>query len=79
MFENYETCLGLNQDGEGKSLYNIPDQKTKMMAYIYAHKMSNKKFEDLKNKFNWQFENQEYWDLENEYLEPLKQFLKDNL
>ena len=78
-FENYETCLGKYLDHEGKSKYNIPDQKTKMMAYIYAHKMSNKKFEELKNKLNWQFDNPEYWDLDNDCLDPLKQFLKTSI
>jgi len=77
-FESYESCLSINKV-DGQNLYNVPDQKTKIYAYISSQKMSNKKYEAFKNKHNWQFENPEYWDIENSYLDPLKEFLKANL
>lgn len=71
-FNKYENCLKQYKDNEIEK-YKSPNQKAKMYAYIEAFKNSRFKSNDYK------FDNPEYWDLDNEYLEPLKQFLKTNM
>lgn len=76
-FTCYEKCL--EQYNSSNMVYQTPDQKAKIYAYISAFKKSNKRKENLKNKGQWHFECPEYWDLQNEYLYPLKSFLDNKI
>lgn len=58
--------------------YNLPNVKAKIYTYITSFKRSNKETENVKGG-EWDFMNTEYWDLDNEYLVPLKTFLKSYL
>lgn len=70
-FSDYEMCLGND--------YRHPDLKAKVFTYISSMKsLSNSKWKRL-GTGNWQFSDANYWDLENEYLEPLKTFLLKHL
>lgn len=75
-FKNYEDDLNSCKDENGNCKYNAPDQKTKMYSYAAAVKIRTKsEYEDFK-KGNWSFLDKKYWNLDSEYLKPLKDFLK---
>ena len=76
-FDNYELCIAQYKK-DGKEIYNIPVQKSKMYAYMDTFTMSNTKNDEFK-KGNWFFDNNEYWDFDSEYLKPLKDFLLKNI
>ena len=66
-FENYEKCIRENNPG---NLYQTPNRKSKMYAYIHAFKFIKK---------DWHFDEKEYWNLDSEYLKALKGFLSERL
>lgn len=68
-YADYETCLGND--------YVHPNLKGKNFTYISAMKMSSSKRRKLGNG-EWMFDNAEYWDLESDYLKPLKAFLQQH-
>ena len=70
-YSDYEACLG---DG-----YRHPDLKGKVFTYISSMKsLSNTKWKKL-GSGDWQFAYPEYWNLDAEYLQPLKDFLYSHL
>jgi len=81
-FEGYQTCISSRKDVLDNNIYNTPIRKTKIYAYVDSIKKS-KDDEDRFKKRNektckgddFLFENQELWDLDNEYLTPLRDFL----
>ena len=68
-YADYETCLGND--------YVHPNLKGKIFTYISAMKMSSSKRRKLGNG-EWMFDNAEYWDLNSDYLKPLKEFLQQH-
>lgn len=66
-YEDYEKCLGID--------YLSPNLKGKLFTYISAMPMSKTKRDRL-GQGQWLFENNEYWNLESEALEPLKGYLE---
>ena len=68
-YADYETCLGND--------YVHPNLKGKIFTYISAMKMSSSKRRKLGNG-EWMFDNAEYWDLNSDYLKPLKAFLQQH-
>lgn len=73
-FEEYEKCI----EAKNKDLqYQTPNQKAKMYAYISSFNLSSEKRDNLST--DWLFENTEYWNLKEEYLCPLKNFLQNLL
>jgi len=66
-FESYKKCLG--------DKYKHPDDKAKIYAYKDAHGLIEKQKKQDENPFT----REEYWDFENDALQPLKHFLKRNL
>lgn len=66
-FEDFEQCLG----GE----YVHPDLKGKVFTYISSMKQLSKNQRDHLGQGKWLFDNSAYWDLDNEALLPLKEFL----
>lgn len=77
-FEDYEKCVSGVKDALGQPLYNTPNLKGKLHTYINAQKLNNK----LRKKFSdgdWLFDNTNYWDLNADSLQPLKDFLAIHL
>ena len=74
-FKEYEQKLESCKDSEGLCKYNTPDQKARIYAYAVAvKKRSNTENESFK-KGNWSFLDSKYWNLESDYIRPLKDFL----
>ncbi len=74
-FSDYENCMKSQKDCDGNPVYQVPNLKGKLHTYINAVPMAQK----VRNKLgrgDWQFENNEYWDLNSPALEPLKCFLQ---
>lgn len=71
-FDKYEMCIG-GQDASGE-LYETPNTKAKIYSYITSFKRSRKERERIKGG-NWDFQNFKYWNLDAEYLKPLKEFI----
>ena len=70
-FRDYELCLGDD--------YYTPDLKGKLHTYMSAQKsLSNRKRNGL-GSGQWLFDDSQYWNLNSEYLQPLKDFLLRNL
>lgn len=77
-FEDYEKCVSGAKDESGFSKYNVPNLKGKLHTYMSAQKLS-KKYRDRFGSGDWLFDNKNYWNLDVEALQPLKDFLKENL
>ena len=70
-FSDYEACLGDD--------YRHPDVKAKVFTYISSMKtLSQGKWKRL-GSGDWQFANSDYWNLNDEYLNPLNAFLTNYL
>ena len=63
-FDEFIKCLG-----EG---YTIPNIKAKMYSYISVKIQGRNNI----NRGDWSFENANYWNLDCDYISPLKDFLK---
>lgn len=76
-FEGYQTCIDRRKDGSGNNIYNAPIRKTKIYAYVDSIKKSKTEEKRFKNnkKGDYLFDNPELWNLDNEYLVPLRDFL----
>lgn len=74
-FSGYEACVGGQNEQKGGNVYEMPNAKAKIYTYIMSFKRSRKASEKVK-KGDWDFSNKEYWDLDGEYLAPLKAFLE---
>ena len=72
-FEKYEMCVSGEIDKSGKPKYNTPNLKGKLHTYMTAQKLSNKQSKRL-GRGDWLFDNPDYWNLEVENLQPLKDF-----
>ena len=77
-FEDYEKCVSGAKDTNGNPLYNTPNLKGKLHTYISSQQLSKNQRDKL-GSGNWLFKNENYWNLNAETLEPLKNFLKQNL
>ena len=68
-FEGYESCIR----GRNNPKYVSPDQKAKMYAYVSTQTDPN----DIKmfKKGDWRFNQTDLWNLDVDYLKPLKDFL----
>lgn len=72
-FEGYESCIR----GRNNPKYVSPDQKAKMYAYVSTQTDPN----DIKmfKKGDWRFNQADLWNLNVDYLTPLKDFLSSHL
>lgn len=77
-FEDYENCIKGVKNEAGASVYNSPNLKGKLHTYISAQQL-NKKCRDRLGAGDWLFDNSEYWNLDTEALQALKDFLAENL
>lgn len=77
-FEEYENCISNPKDEDGNSIYKAPIRKSKIYSCIDAIPKSKKQREEF-HKGNWFFGNNEIWNFENPYLNPLFEFLDEHL
>lgn len=70
-YSDYEKCLGDD--------YEHPNLKGKVFTYISSMKSLTKKQRENLGRGCWLFDNPEYWDIENEALLPLKEFLNEKV
>ena len=77
-FEDYEKCISGVKNQHGQPLYNTPNLKGKLHTYINAQKLNNKVRRKL-GAGDWLFDDTNYWDLNAVALQPLKDFLTNNL
>lgn len=66
-FHDYETCLG--------KAYEHPNRKGKIFAYISSIMTQSASKRAKLGQGEWQFDNVEYWNLDADYLTPLRQFV----
>ncbi len=78
-FEGYERCISGYMDEDAIPKYRTPNRKSKIYAYLESIKKSRKEEESFKNKKNFFFDNPKYWNLNANYLQPLKNFLMQRL
>lgn len=77
-FEDYEKCVSAAKDESGKLKYNVPNLKAKLHTYMSAQKLS-RKLHDRFGSGDWLFDNSNYWNLNVDALQPLKDFFTVNL
>ena len=77
-FHDYEKCVSGAKDANGNPLYNTPNLKGKLHTYISSQQLTKKQRDKL-GSGNWLFDNKNYWYLDIETLQPLKNFLNNNL
>ena len=75
-FQKYEECISQAKDANGRPRYKTPNRKGKLHTYINAMPLSNRQSRFL-GSGQWLFDNSEYWDLNNDALQPLICFLSD--
>ena len=72
-WEKYEDCLKSNKNHS----YTIPSRKSKVYAYLEALLGKTNKEKELISKPD--YTNKEHWDLSHQNLNPLYQFIKENI
>jgi len=79
-WEHYEQEL-VQTDIPGRTPppLTTPAKKTKIYGYLEALLGETKSQKELIKEANRNYENPQHWNLDSEYLEPLKLFLNDNL
>lgn len=77
-FEDYEKCISGQSDADGNPIYQIPNLKGKLHTFINAQRLSNVQRREL-GAGNWLFEDKQFWDIDSEALQPLKNLLQQNL
>ena len=79
-WENYEKELvTLDIPGRTPPPLTTPAKKTKIYGYLEALLGESKSQKDLIKEINRNYKNTQHWNLDAEYLKPLKEFLEDNL
>ncbi len=74
-FECFEHCISTHNSAQ---MYEMPNMKAKMYTYMETFKLSRDEREKFK-KGDWFFNDKRFWDLDNPYLNPLKEFILKNL
>lgn len=79
-WEDYEKALvELDIPGRTPPPLTTPAKKTKIYGYLEALLFETKSQKELIKEANRNYENVQHWNLDAEYLEPLKEFLMKNL
>ena len=79
-WDNYEKELvALDIPERTPPPLTTPAKKTKIYGYLEALLGESKSQKDLIKEVNRNYENKLHWDLDAEYLEPLKEFLRDGI
>lgn len=77
-FRDYEICISGITDSIGDKLYVLPNRKAKLHTFISSQHLSNTQRKRI-GRGNWLFDDPNYWDFAKETLNPLVDFLKNNL
>jgi len=78
-WEKFEICLRKCETETTREKLTIPTQKSKIYAYItFLLDKTNKEKDKAKDQ-NRDYSNTEHWNLDSDYLEPLKSFLNKYL
>lgn len=72
-FEDYERCVSGTKNESGEAKYNVPNLKGKLHTYMAAQKLPRKMCKRF-GSGDWLFDNKDYWNLEADALQPLKEF-----
>ena len=79
-WEDYEKELvQLDIPGRTPPPLTTPAKKTKIYGYLEALLGESKSQKELIKEVNRNYENTQHWNLDAEYLEPLKEFMNDKL
>ncbi|MBP5515793.1 MAG: hypothetical protein J6X86_02475 [Bacteroidales bacterium] len=79
-WEHYEQELvKLDIPGRTPPPLTTPAKKTKIYGYLEALLGETKSQKELIKEANRNYENTQHWNLDSEYLEPLKAFLENNI
>ena len=79
-WEDYEQELvQLDIPGRTPPPLTTPAKKTKISGYLEAMLGESKSQKEMIKEVNRNYENAQHWNLDAEYLEPLKEFLDNNL
>lgn len=77
-FEAYENCIKSHTDDNGVQKYNTPNLKGKLHTLMTSVKLS-KEERDVLGSGQWLFDNKDYWDIDHVELDPLKEFIRNNM
>ena len=77
-FQMYENCISQDKDSDGKPRYKTPNRKGKLHTYINAMQLNNRQMRGL-GSGQWLFDNNDYWNLDSDDLQPLVNFLSKYL
>lgn len=72
-YDKFENCMRSHKTQDGNEKYKLPDIKSRYFTYINSMKLSKKRRDKISG--NWLFDNTEYWNLEAEELNQLKDFI----
>ena len=79
-WEHYEQELvQLDIPGRTPPPLTTPAKKTKIYGYLEALLGESKSQKELIKEANRNYKNSQYWNLDSDYLEPLKLFLENNI
>jgi len=79
-WEDYEKALvKLDIPGRTPPPLTTPAKKTKIYGYLEALLLETKSQKELIKEANRNYENVQHWNLDAEYLKPLKEFLVKNI
>ena len=76
-WNGYETCLSEKEDAlTATGKYTTPARKTKIYAYLEALLDTSKNQKEKIKEPNRDYLNKDHWDLNADYLNPLKEFIQ---
>jgi hypothetical protein len=78
-WDRFEYCLQNSASKTMKRTLTAPAKKTKIYAYLETLLGESKKEKDMIKDPNRNYKNKEHWDLDCAFLEPLKNFLSENI
>jgi hypothetical protein len=76
-WSSFEYCLTTNASKTMERKLMLPAKKSKI--HMYLEVLLNNSEKELAKEKNRNYRNLDHWNLDNEYLTPLKNFLKQNL
>lgn len=77
-FSKYEHCMSQRKDDKGEPYYSIPNRKGKLHTYFNALPISNTKKKSF-GSGSWRWDDADIWNLDAESLNPIKEFLLQNI
>jgi hypothetical protein len=78
-WEGFEYCLKNSASKTMRRTLTVPAKKTKIYAYLEVLLGESRKEKDMIKDQHRNYKNDEHWDLDCAFLEPLKNFLSENI